>query len=739
MKTINVFLTILMLILSPITSKENISEQLRTETKNVIRLREELKLKQDNYAKAESLMKGANMAKECIKSVLETENPDFCWKKGGDAGKVPYGCPQGYFRYLALCYQVCRRHYHFVAGVCWNGGSSYIPSSYTNFSEKATCDAGFYKGGALCYKDCKNIGMENCGIGACSASSSQCGAQIASMALDVITGVGQLALLIASAGTSATTTVAQNQALNQTSRTLERSFKQAAFDKIKKMFSREFFDSLVAKAKKNFVDGIKDLPLDKTVEWYVKNVCEGVWKGMQTNVEKKSEPEDTDMVSIAAKLDMFGGVNIYDKCRDKKNNTGEGCAKAALEFASMFDPTGLLQIAAAFVLPTCNADPISTNTDAWKANIGPKFDCPDCEFTKTNVQDMGKGLQFLDRHNLACESDQLLNFFSFTTDNNSKLRSHYRCIKPTYGVWNCRNNFSNWDHFPKDQDGINFLDRQKVDCRSDYLQKLRFHTNGGDQIRIEYTCCSTHSTPAHTIFSTNKNPLNSWSTHQFNNIDGVDAGVRGAISYFRPRTDGNKFFYEYLTGIVIQGEYSYYHENYTNWQDAGEGSIWFLDRHWVSCHQANSAMTSFRLERNNQTLRFAYRCLVNSRIETWPDTDRFTEYNDVGGDEWKALHFLDRHIVSCPPGRVLKEFGIKREADPGNGLRIQYGCVAVRGLGETITNRTFRTDIGNKNTFYLDRQTYQPLGPDEVLKGFKLESSWNPDVIDFFFQSSSLF
>ena len=123
--------------------------------------------------------------------------PSFCWKKGGDGGVIPKGCPVGYFRSMALCYKNCNPGYKMFVGVCytkcgkgetdigafcksgawykfnWKPKRSYIPKSLTNFSDQIPCPTGRYraKGGALCYKDCKSVNMANCGIGACAASS----------------------------------------------------------------------------------------------------------------------------------------------------------------------------------------------------------------------------------------------------------------------------------------------------------------------------------------------------------------------------------------------------------------------------------------------------------------------------------------------------------------------------------------------------------------------------------------
>lgn len=40
------------------------------------------------------------------------------------------------------------------------------------------CNGDKYLSGALCYNDCNKIGMNNCGIGYCAASSEECAAGI---------------------------------------------------------------------------------------------------------------------------------------------------------------------------------------------------------------------------------------------------------------------------------------------------------------------------------------------------------------------------------------------------------------------------------------------------------------------------------------------------------------------------------------------------------------------------------
>jgi len=42
--------------------------------------------------------------KTCLEPLLEKLPPSFAMKKGGDFGKIPRGCPSGYFRRGWLCF-----------------------------------------------------------------------------------------------------------------------------------------------------------------------------------------------------------------------------------------------------------------------------------------------------------------------------------------------------------------------------------------------------------------------------------------------------------------------------------------------------------------------------------------------------------------------------------------------------------------------------------------------------------
>ena len=123
--------------------------------------------------------------KICTESLVQAIPPMWCWKEGGDFGIIPKDCPKGYDRHFEMCFEKCKEGYRFSFGVCvkqcdegykekaiicykawndWYFKRNYSPDFLTNFNEKVPCPDSTYKFGALCYRDCNLIEIENCGI-----------------------------------------------------------------------------------------------------------------------------------------------------------------------------------------------------------------------------------------------------------------------------------------------------------------------------------------------------------------------------------------------------------------------------------------------------------------------------------------------------------------------------------------------------------------------------------------------
>jgi hypothetical protein len=678
---------------------------------------------------------GGNLAKACMKALVDSMAPDFCWKEGGDVGIIPQGCPDGYFRHLALCYERCRQPYQYnQAGLCVDGWNSYIPSSITNFSDRASCPDGYYKFGALCYKDCNNIGMFNCGIGACTSSPNGCGMQIASMAIDTLVGAGQFVSFVLTYGASSTVTPQINAGKQAVSK-LSQNMAKAALGKLKTSL-KTFFKQTVQRAKKAFIDNIKDLPVGMASEWAAENICSGVYTAAANMVNGTSEPPSLDPVEIAKKFDVFGVSGIVDNCRDSDKKAE--CAKAIVSTASTFDPTGLLTIAAAFVHPTCSITlPGDTKIDPKTFFNYPKSVCTDCDPMKKTSNDYGGGhVIFLDRHNVECPKNSAINYVSIG-QNGGNIGINYRCIKSSAISNNCSNESTNWDSFSTSDGSIQFLDRHRMECSnsSSVLQQFQLQTDwNSKRMRFSYRCCSVsnfNSTHSHRTLSTHVE--NDWRTNTFNRSDALEAGGFGALKGFKLNTEYNpsRIFFEYRVSTWNGTGSSIVNRN-TGWNDAGEGSIWFLDRHRVTCNMNNAAIKSFWYERSGERIRYNYDCVIHPKISNTCESRR-TKMSDVGSSEYKSLNFLDRQQVFCFGDESMKSFKLERV---DNRLQYSVECCKTEFVSDYKT-RWEKTDMGNKNSYYLDRQKVL-LGADEALRGFWMEVSYNPDQIWYAWQANVL-
>ena len=337
-----------------------------------------------NYAATGTLSSSIEVAKTCLSGMMTAVPPAFCWKKGGDFGKIPTRCPDGYFRFLAMCYANCGPNRHFILGVCydncekgydnhplscykslfrWYFKYSRIPHQLTNFSDKIPCDGDMYRFGALCYRNCETIEMFNCGIGACVSDKDACLIQILDMALKVLEGVGTLVTNVVSLGSSTAAISAAKLGAKGAIKALGKAGLQAAKNGVKKAFSGQFKKRLLQKAKNKIKvlvkDQLKDFVKDAVKEaaktTAIMKICESVMENVtQKTNEDKASVTDTFAENLMGNLDVFGVKGMVDSCSKVGEDGGLGCGKAVVESLAVVDPTGLLTIAAAFIHPTCD-------------------------------------------------------------------------------------------------------------------------------------------------------------------------------------------------------------------------------------------------------------------------------------------------------------------------------------------------------------------------------------------------
>jgi hypothetical protein len=227
---------------------------------------------------------------------------------------------------------------------------SNIPASYTNFHEQAICPMGYYKFGALCYRNCDKIGHVNCGIGACAASTEECISGIISIVLEFLMSMIQFVSFVASFGTTSSATAAFTAAKNA----LKSMGKKAANGmKMLKKIARNptFRKKMIKESLKKARDSAKDFALEHVKNLALEKVCEGVYQGMF------KQSEDYDGITVELKdFDPTGAAQAAEDCGQDMSdeNNRIACASAILGVVSSVDPTGLVGMAAAFMKPLCD-------------------------------------------------------------------------------------------------------------------------------------------------------------------------------------------------------------------------------------------------------------------------------------------------------------------------------------------------------------------------------------------------
>lgn len=331
---------------------------------------------------------GKELIRVCANGLLNSLPPLWCWKKDGDAGKIPTDCPPGWFRSLALCYEYCKDNYRHIAGVCykncdpgykdhglscfkdlfhWYFKSSYVPKSMTNFDKRVPCPGQMYHEGALCYRNCNIIGLANCGIGACSVDSKTCTDAIINMIIDVFKGFAKLFTFVQNLGLltiqSSDKILIKNglEKLGTGHLKMTYGMLREVMNKGKDYIYKKGFERAQKLIDENII--LKDfdykakeacIPVNEMFEKYLKSI---------ENLPKNDE--------IINSVDIFDGLDIPTGC-----DSGDvfDCLKDLLSLFKEKDPSGLLTIGMAFMYPICDV-PEKVNIKNLNFNSFNNNDC----------------------------------------------------------------------------------------------------------------------------------------------------------------------------------------------------------------------------------------------------------------------------------------------------------------------------------------------------------------------------
>ena len=302
----------------------------------------------------------------CTNSLLSSLPPAFCWKKGADAGIIPKNCPKGFIRKAALCEEKCRPNYRFIAGLCyqncksgykdhgltcyskfikWYFKHSYIPKRLTNFDKRITCPGKMYHSGALCYRDCRIIGLQNCGIGTCAIDGKTCKDNVINMVVTVLTGGLNMLTKVFTMGGKKPFANIDTSLINTGIDKLGNEHMNNIFKHVKQVLATGK-DYIHKEAYKKAQIAINQSRILRKLNFKAENACKPIFKAL----EKVNEYGETQPNGIVKSIDILKAIENQTDCKGKNHIN---CVKDSMSIFTNFDPTGLLTIAMAFMHPEC--------------------------------------------------------------------------------------------------------------------------------------------------------------------------------------------------------------------------------------------------------------------------------------------------------------------------------------------------------------------------------------------------
>jgi hypothetical protein len=319
---------------------------------------------------------------------------------------------------LGVCWQDCPSGYTdhglscFKSLFSWFFKHSYIPGSLTNFSDKIPCPPGMYRSGALCYRDCNNIGLQNCGIGACATDGLTCGTKIAGMVKGVFEGIATAVSTVATLGGA----TAVKSGIKTGFKALGKAALNAVKNRMKKFFTTELKKTIYNKAKEMLKNTAKDYAKEVASGIIPSIFCQGIWN----ESEKKLSLDNIEVSenSLLSAVDVFDISGTVKNCNNAGSDGGLSCATSVVNTIANFDPTGILTIAGAFMHPSCDVTTqdyrLSNAESEMIAAQSTTNSLTDCDKIDQNCVHLWSGCNFTGQYFKACGDQDLHSFNDIT-------------------------------------------------------------------------------------------------------------------------------------------------------------------------------------------------------------------------------------------------------------------------------------------------------------------------------------
>jgi len=341
--------------------------------------------------------------------------------------------------------------------------------------------------------------------------------------------------------------------------------------------------------------------------------------------------------------------------------------------------------------------------------------CSDNEYKFTTFTDVDSGNVYkLISHAMTCDSNQFISEFKLERKD-STMRYRYKCVTLPSITSTCYTgttaaNIVSSDYYHS----AHYLDRHSVACKDGYaLNDIALKSDTTGKIYYAFTCCSFPVDSCDWNETQNEDRGDN-STFNLDRLY-VNAGDYRLLAGFKLQSPGDEQWnYTYKScGTTSNVKTSYD----TGCNDDGDGSIFYLDRHEVSCGKGN-AVNSFIMKREDGTIRYNYYCIYKpDSISTDCTTYTTPENSTKSGDSTHSTHYLDRHDVNCPDNTVLNYFKLMR-----NSSKIYYKYTCCKATINTCTEwYTSWKDGGNYQNYYLDRQDVNATGSN-VLGRFWMDT-----------------
>jgi len=223
----------------------------------------------------------------------------------------------------------------------------------------------------------------------------------------------------------------------------------------------------------------------------------------------------------------------------------------------------------------------------------------------------------------------------------------------------------------------------------------------------------------HQDFANNTSPeIPIWATNQFSKESNRNQLIMQDDGNLVVYNDGYGPLWASDTAISIKSTIQSNIKN-TISNDAGNGSIFFLDRHSLECGDFEAISRFSLVSSAINRINYQYECRSSPLIITNTCVTKYTNYNDIAADERNSSLFLDRHDMICGDNSVIRSFKLQRQ---NRRIRYEYRCCRTLYNGVCTSRETAKQSYGGYSILSLANRSTVSASPFTAFSRIKLNS-----------------